>query len=247
MESLNILEQLERGLIVSCQALKDEPLYGPEVMAKMAKAAEVGGAVGIRANGADDIKAIKKLITLPIIGLVKKMYEESDIYITPTLNEVDELINAGVGIIAIDGTTRKRPNGQSIEELIDHIHNNGIGIMADISTYEEGIRAAALGVDCVSTTLSGYTSYSPSLKGPDFNLVERLSKRLSIPVFAEGRYNSPEEARKALQIGAHSVVVGSAITRPQEITKKYTNLLKKEGQPHDGQTSKSDREYKRVD
>ncbi len=247
MEPLTIFQQVKGGLIVSCQALEDEPLHGSEVMAKMAKAAEMGGAVGIRANGSEDILAIKKMTNLPIIGLVKKTYPDSEIYITPTAKEVDELIKADADIIAVDATLRARPNEQTLAELINHIHRHKKLVMADVSTYEEGIKAAAIGADCISTTLSGYTSYSPSIETPDFRLVEQLAKRLTVPLFAEGRYHSPEETRKALQLGAHSVVVGSAITRPQEITRRYTNLLKKEGYADDSETSESDRKYKRVD
>ncbi|WP_408008498.1 N-acetylmannosamine-6-phosphate 2-epimerase [Pseudalkalibacillus sp. A8] len=247
MEPLSVFQQLKGGLIVSCQALEDEPLHGSEMMAKMAKAAQIGGAVGIRANGAEDILEIKKSTNLPIIGLVKKSYQDSEIYITPTCDEVEELIKANVDIVAIDATIRKRPHGQEAEELIKLIHTHKKLVMADVSTYEEGVGAAAMGVDCISTTLSGYTTYSPSIKGPDFQLVERLAKRLAIPVFAEGRYHSPEDARKALQLGAHSVVVGSAITRPQEITRRYTNFIKKEGYADDSETGESNRKYKRVD
>ncbi|MCF6411571.1 N-acetylmannosamine-6-phosphate 2-epimerase [Pseudalkalibacillus salsuginis] len=247
MEPLTVFQQLKGGLIVSCQALEDEPLHGSEMMAKMAKAAQIGGAVGIRANGTEDILEIKKLINLPIIGLVKKSYPDSEIYITPTCDEVEELIRVDVDIIAIDSTMRERPRGQEIEQLIKLIHSHKKLVMADVSTYEEGVRAAAVGADCISTTLSGYTTYSPPLKGPDFQLVERLAKRFAIPVFAEGKYHSPEDARQALRLGAHCVVVGSAITRPQEITRRYTDFIKKEGNADDSETGESDRKYKRVD
>ncbi|PLR95949.1 N-acetylmannosamine-6-phosphate 2-epimerase [Bacillus sp. T33-2] len=224
----NFFEQVKGKLIVSCQALKNEPLFGADMMGKMAKAAEMGGAAAIRANGTEDIRAIKKSVHLPVIGLIKQDYPDSDVYITPTRKEMDELIAAGADIIALDATSRKRPNGESLQELVNYLKDKNQLIMADISTYEEGIHAAGLGFDCVSTTLSGYTSYSRQEDGPDLELVERLAKTVAVPVVAEGRITSPSQAAKALQSGAFTVVVGSAITRPQIITKMYIEAISKD-------------------
>jgi N-acylglucosamine-6-phosphate 2-epimerase len=221
-------QKIKGKLIVSCQALENEPLHGSEVMAKMAAGAEMGGAAGIRANGAGDIAAIKKKVSLPVIGLVKRDYPDSEVYITPTLKEIDELIEAGADMIAMDATIRKRPNSESLENLVRYAKKNNKLTMADISTYEEGIQAAKLGFDCVSTTMSGYTSHSVNQTGPDFLLIEKLAKILEIPVIGEGRISTPAEAQTAIQSGAYAVVVGSAITRPQIITQKYADAISKE-------------------
>ena len=220
-------DKIKKGLIVSCQALEDEPLHGSDIMAKMAKAAEIGGAVGIRANGVNDITAIKKLVNLPIIGLIKRNYKDSEVYITPTLKEINELLDVGVDIIALDSTRRERPNGESLRDIVKHIKNNGVRVMADISTLEEGLFAETLKVDCVSTTLSGYTTYSAKQYGPDFNLLRETTKALKIPVIAEGQFHMPQQVTEALRLGAHAVVVGSAITRPQLITEMYVAEINK--------------------
>ncbi|CAM3842173.1 N-acetylmannosamine-6-phosphate 2-epimerase [Cohnella lubricantis] len=218
---MNLLERVRHGIIVSCQALPDEPLHGSAMMAHMAKAAEQGGAVGIRANTGEDVRAIKRAVSLPVIGIVKREYEGSEVYITPTSNEVDELAEAGADMIAFDATRRKRPAGQTLESLIAYMRSRDILMMADVSTLEEAVYAEKLGVNCVSTTLSGYTSYSPTGGGPDFGLVEQAAKKLRLPLFAEGRIETPEQARQMLSLGAHCVVIGSAITRPQLITQRF--------------------------
>jgi N-acylglucosamine-6-phosphate 2-epimerase len=242
-----VFEQLKGKLVVSCQALEHEPLHGADVMGKMAKAACVGGASGIRANGAVDVKAIKGYVDLPIIGLVKRDYPQCDVYITATRKEADELIWEGVDMIAIDATTRPRPNGESLESLISYLKVKGQTIMADISTYEEAVNVVRLGVDCVSTTMSGYTPYSPQQCEPDFKLLKRLVDTLHIPVFAEGRISTPEEVAKALDIGAHTVVVGSAITRPQEITKKFVQSIENRGGKQDAGTNGVKEQIRRID
>lgn len=228
MHHNEIFNKIYKGLIVSCQALEGEPLYGRDIMAKMAIAAKDGGAVGIRANYAQDIKAIKEVVDLPIIGLIKEQYGNSQAYITPTMKEVRKVVGAGADIVAIDGTQAIKPDGKSTNEFIKSIKQEfDIIVMADISTYEEGFNAVESGVDMVSTTLSGYTPYSPQIEGPDFELMERLAKDLSVPVIGEGRIWSPEEAVKALKLGVHAVVVGTAITRPQKITERFTKYVDK--------------------
>ncbi len=241
-----VFEQLKGKLVVSCQALEHEPLHGADVMGKMAKAAYVGGASGIRANSAVDIMAIKQYVDLPIIGLVKRDYPGSDVYITATTKEADELIGAGVDMIAIDATTRTRPNGESLESLISYLKSKGQTIMADVSTYEEAVHAVELGVDCVSTTMSGYTPYSPQQCEPDFTLLKRLVETIKIPVFAEGRISTPEEVCQALDMGAHTVVVGSAITRPQEITKRFVQSIQNKGGNQDAGTNGIKEQIRRV-
>lgn len=223
-----ILEKIKGGLIVSCQALEDEPLYGSNIMAKMALAAFQGGAVGIRANTYEDIKAIKETVNLPVIGIVKRQYEDSDIYITPTMKEINEVAAAGAEIIALDCTLRKRPNRENLDELILKIREKFPNklIMADISNFEEGINAERLGLDIISTTLSGYTDYTIAKDAPDYKLIEDLVKIVHIPVIAEGRTDYPEQAKKSLILGAHAVVVGGAITRPKQITERFISVIK---------------------
>ena len=227
MDSRAVMEKIKGGLIVSCQALEDEPLHGSEIMARMALAAHIGGAVGIRSNSVEDINEIRNKVDLPIIGLIKRQYEDSEVYITPTIKEAKDLINSEADIIAIDATLRKRPKGESLSDIIKLCKESGKLVMGDISTYEEGTNALKLGVDIISTTLSGYTSYSPDLEGPDFELIEKLCKNLNIPIIAEGRITTPEQLLKCLQLGAYSVVIGSAVTRPQIITRNFVKYLEK--------------------
>lgn len=222
-----MLDIIKDKLIVSCQALEDEPLHSSFIMGKMANAAKIGGAVAIRAQGVEDIIEIKKVTNLPVIGIIKRNYKESPIYITPTKKEIDELLTTKCEMIAIDATNRNRPNNENLEELINYIKSKNVLVMADISNYEEAIKAYEYGVDCISTTLSGYTPYTKKLEGPDFELIEKLVKELDIPIIAEGRINTPEELAKALSLGAYSAVVGSAITRPQLITEKFTKAIAK--------------------
>lgn len=221
--------KLPRGLIVSCQALEDEPLHGPIHMAAMARAAMIGGAVAIRANGPKDVKAIREVSDLPIIGLYKLWFPGFEVYITPTFQAARAVVDAGADIVAIDATLRPRPDGLSARELIHKIHKElRVRIIADISTFEEGVNAAEAGADFVSTTLAGYTPYSRRTEGPDFELVKELSQVLKIPVIAEGRVRTPEEARRAIKLGAYGVVVGGAITRPQNITRRFAQAVELE-------------------
>jgi len=222
-----LIDQMAGGLVVSCQALDNEPLYGPEHMAVMAAAAAEGGAVAIRANTPQDVRAIKRKCGLPLIGLYKKHYADSDVYITPTLSEVKEIAEAGAEFVAVDATSLPRPGGQALEDFIAGIREAcpQVGIVADVSTFEEGVAAMKLGVDLVSSTLSGYTPHSPQQAGPDIELVRRLAELRETPVLAEGRIWTPEECEACLQAGAHSVVVGTAITRPQLITRRFVNVF----------------------
>jgi N-acylglucosamine-6-phosphate 2-epimerase len=218
---------IHKDLIVSCQALEHEPLHGSEIMAKMAQAAKEGGAKVIRSNSAVDVAAIKRQTGLPVIGLVKRDYPDSEVFITATLKEVKELLAVEADVIALDATYRKRPNGENLKDLVDYIHENSNAlVMADIATIRDAEYALECGVDMVSTTLSGYTDDSPKQDDPDFELVEQLSQRLPIPVIAEGRIQTPEQARKMLDLGAWSIVVGGAISRPQLITKAFAEGIR---------------------
>jgi len=211
---------------VSCQAYPGDPMFGEGVMAKMALAAKQGGAVGIRANGREDIASIKAAVDLPVIGIVKRTYPDSDIYITPTLKEVQELAAAGADMIALDATARPRPNGETLASLIAYIHDElNLPVMGDISTLEEALQAQALGIDVAAPTLAGYTPYTKMTDGPDWPLLEDLLRELSIPVIAEGRIQSPEDARRACRLGCRNVVVGTAITRPEWITARFAKCM----------------------
>jgi N-acylglucosamine-6-phosphate 2-epimerase len=218
------------GLIVSCQALPGEPLHGSEMMAAMARAAALGGAVAIRANGPEDIAAIRAAVDLAIIGLYKVDLPGLDVRITPSITYAEEIAAAGADVIALDATARPHPGGVSVAELIAQVHQRtGLPVLADVATLEEGLAAAAAGAELVATTLSGYTAAGPALPGPDFALVERLAVQLAprgVPLIAEGRIATPEQAAHALRLGAHAVVVGGAITRPQAITARFAEALK---------------------
>jgi N-acylglucosamine-6-phosphate 2-epimerase len=224
-----ILEQTKGSIIVSCQALPDEPLYCEEMslMPFMAKAAQRAGSRCIRTSSVRDVIEIKKETGLPVIGLIKKVYEGYDSYITPTMQEIDELVAADSDIVALDCTQRVRGDGTTINEFLQQIREKypDIVLMADVSTFEEGVNAWKCGVNIVGTTLSGYTPYSPKVDGPDYELVKKLVEALPIPVIAEGKVHYPDQAKKMLELGAHAVVVGGAITRPLEIAQRFFKAI----------------------
>jgi N-acylglucosamine-6-phosphate 2-epimerase len=218
--------QVTGKLIVSCQALPHEPLHGAEIMARMALAAVQGGAAAIRANSPVDIAAIRESVDLPIIGLYKDDVEGYPVYITPSLRHALAVAEAGAHVIAIDATARPRPEPGTLADFIGRIHmQTGLPVLADISTLDEGLAAVEAGADLVSTTMSGYTADSPSQREPDLELVATLSRAVDVPVLAEGRYRTPQQASNALAVGALAVVVGGAITRPQEITRHFVEEL----------------------
>ena len=212
---------MKKGLIVSCQALPEEPLHSPFIMSKMALAAKEGGAVAIRANGVEDIKAIKKEVDLPIIGIIKINYPNIKPYITPTMKEIEELLAINVDVIALDATIDQE---EEFLKSLKRIYPNQ-KFMADISTVEEAVRAEFLGFDYIGTTLVGYTDQSKNLN--NFDVLEALVEKCKKPIVAEGNFDTPEKARKALDMGAYTVVVGGAITRPQLITKKFVEEINK--------------------
>ncbi|AJY74311.1 N-acetylmannosamine-6-phosphate 2-epimerase [Paenibacillus beijingensis] len=224
----SLISKLKHGFIVSCQALEDEPLHGSHIMAAMACAAEEGGAAAIRANSPVDIYQIKQKCSLPVIGIYKKFYDDSKVYITPTIHEVREVVEAGADFVALDCTKLSRPGKERLEDLIDRIRSDypQTSIVADISTYEEGVRAISLKVDLISTTLSGYTPHSPQLEDPDIELVGRLASLGKVPILAEGRIWMIEQCLRCFDAGAHAVVMGTAITRPQEIVKRYVRKVR---------------------
>ena len=224
-----IFTPLQGGLIVSCQALEGEPLFGSEIMAKLALAAKLGGAVGIRANTPIDCAAIKAEVPeLPLFGLWKVVVPGFDeVYITPRLREAIAIAEAGAEIIAIDATLRPHPEGTTAELIQAIKRETGRLVLADIDNEASALAAIEAGADAISTTLSGYTPNSPKLFGPDLALVAKLAaQKLPVPLFAEGRIHSPEDARAALNAGAFAVIVGGAITRPMQITERFARALK---------------------
>ena len=224
------MEELRHKLIVSCQALPDEPLHSYFIMARMAVAAKEGGASGIRANSVVDIAAIQKAVDLPIIGIIKRDYQGADVYITATMKEVDELMTVRPDIIAIDATTSTRPNGESLKEFFQKVKEKYPDQlwMADCSTIDEMLTADQLGFDYIGTTLVGYTKQSQGdkIESNDFEIIRKALSKLSHPLIAEGNIDTPDKVRRVLELGAYSVVVGSAITRPQLITKKFVEATK---------------------
>ena len=229
MTWLSLVSKLHHGLIVSCQATPDEPLYGAEFMVAMARAAAIGGAVGIRADGPKSIAAIHTAVALPIIGLYKYDVPGFEVRITPTVEHAQAIATAGADLIALDATARPHPGGIATADFIAEVGSaTRLPIVADVSTVAEGLAAADAGAQVVATTLSGYTSYSPPGPDPDFDLVRDLAPLMhakGVLLIAEGRIATPEQAAQALECGADTVVVGGAITRPQWITQRFVQAL----------------------
>lgn len=223
------IKQLEGKLVVSCQALPHEPLHSSFIMGRMALAAKEGGAMGIRANTKEDIAEIQKNVDLPVIGIVKRDYEDSKVYITPTMKEIDELMEVKPEIIAIDATSDLRPNGVTLDEFYYAIREKYPEqlLMADCSTVEEALHADELGFDFIGTTLVGYTEQSRGMKieADDFAIIREIVSKVKGKVVAEGNINTPEKAKRVVELGSYCVVVGSIITRPQLITKSFVDAM----------------------
>ena len=227
MKKEQILESIKGRLIVSCQALEREPLHSSFIMGRMAKAALEGGAGGIRANTPEDVTEIKSVVDLPVIGLYKKDYIDSDVYITPTMVEIEQMVACGCEIVAMDATDRIHPNNMTLDEVFAKARKEYPNqlFMADCSTLEECLHAQEIGFDIVGTTMRSYTPATKDVKIPDFDLFVELKKKLKVPFIAEGGIWKPSEAKKAIECGAFAVVVGSAITRPQLITRRYADAV----------------------
>ncbi|PYE55398.1 N-acetylmannosamine-6-phosphate 2-epimerase [Deinococcus yavapaiensis] len=223
MTVAHILESLRGGLVASCQPVRGGPLDQPAHVAALALATLAGGAVALRLEGLPDLKATRPLTSAPIVGLVKRDEPGTNVYITPLLSDVRDLALAGADIIAFDATIRERP--VPVERLVAAVHEHGKLVMADCSTFEEGLAAWKAGADFVGSTLSGYTPHSPALDGPDLDLVRALGKA-GVRVIAEGRLHTPEDARAALHAGAYAVTVGSALTRLELMTKRFVDVLR---------------------
>ena len=223
------MSQVKGKLIVSCQALPEEPLHSSFIMGRMAIAAKQGGAHGIRANSVSDIEEIKKQVDLPVIGIIKRQYGDNPVYITPTMKEIDELMTVSPEVIAVDATCRQRPDGKTLDEFYQDIRTKYPSqmLMADCSTLDEMLHAAKLGFDFVGTTLVGYTEESKGLhiESNDFEIIRELLSKIDKPVIAEGNIDTPAKAKRVLELGSYSVVVGSIITRPQVITKRFADAI----------------------
>jgi N-acylglucosamine-6-phosphate 2-epimerase len=221
------LQRLKGGIVVSCQARENNPLHGPVFMAALAAAAVAGGAVGIRADGVADIGAIRAAIgpDIPIMGISKYKLPDGGLFITPTVASAREIIDAGANLVALEATTRERPGGETLAQVVAGIHAAGALAMADCATLDDARAAVAASVDAVGSTMSGYVG-GPKLDGPDFELIERMAAELPVAVFAEGRVWTREDAKRALDLGATFVVVGTAITNPQAITARFVAGLR---------------------
>jgi len=226
---MEVLNLLKNKVIVSVQAMPDEPLYKEECINALMQSVVNGGASGLRVAGVRDVENAKKLFDVPVIGITKpdKLPEnwQKVVYITPSIEDAKGLIEAGADIIAFDGTSRERKS--NLKDLIDYIKSNNRLAMADIATFEEGLNCQKLGANILSTTLSGYTKETLSKPDePDFELLEKLVKETNLPIILEGKIWEPHQVKKAFELGAHSVVIGSAITRPQLITQRFISKVK---------------------
>ncbi|PJG82805.1 N-acetylmannosamine-6-phosphate 2-epimerase [Caviibacterium pharyngocola] len=218
----DVLEKIRYGLIASCQPVDDGPMDSPEIVAAMAQASVIGGAAGLRIEGVENLKAVRKVVNIPIIGIVKRDLPDSPVRITPFLQDIEDLAAAGADIIAVDGTDRARP--VDIESAVKKIKEVGCLSMADCSNLKEGLYCQQLGFDIVGSTMSGYTGGEVP-EEPDYQLVKDL-KAAGCYVMAEGRYNTPELAKTAIEIGADAVTVGSALTRLEHIVSWFAGAIK---------------------
>jgi len=226
-----VISGMKRGLIVSCQSEGDDPFNRPEYTALFARAAEIGGASGIRARQPENVRAVRAAVSLPVIGITKGQFGDGSVLSTPDLQDVQELIDAGAAIVAVDATERTRPNGLSLRQFILECRRRwDIPLMADVSTLAEGLGAEEKGADLIGTTLAGYTPYTKKLseEEPDWELLSALVRHVKTPIIAEGRIWTPSQARKALELGAYAVVVGTAITRPRVVTRRFKDALSTE-------------------
>ncbi len=226
-----LLDGLRGGLIVSTQASSDSPLHNPVVIAELAKAAEIAGCVGHRVNGPEHVRAVRAACERPIVGIYKVDTPGYEVYITPTIAAAKAVADVGASLIALDGTPRPRPEGLTLAGLIEEVHRLGLPVMADVATLAEGVGAAAAGADVVATTLSGYTPETAHLRerGPDLQLIRDLRAAVSVPIIAEGRFHHPEQVAAAFEAGAHTVVVGTAITATGWIAEQFVRATPRGG------------------
>lgn len=226
------LDRLRGGLVVSCQARPGNPLHGPEPMALMARAAELGGARALRIDSARDIAAVRRVSTLPVIGIHKVEHPDSPVTITPTRASAREILRTGIDLVALDATGRPRPGGETLRDVVREIHRHEAVALGDLATIDDLDGAVRSGVDAVGTTLSGATAESPPMEQPDFALLRELVRRAPVPVFAEGRFWTPDQVTEALAIGAAFVIVGTAITNPMAITSRFVAAIERAASRH---------------
>jgi N-acylglucosamine-6-phosphate 2-epimerase len=217
------LASIKGRLVVSCQAYPGEPMQSPVIMAAVAQAVVAGGARGVRAQGIEDLKAIRPLVDVCLIGLVKRGAD--GVFITPTVVDALDCVAAGADIIAVDGTPRERPDGQPLAATIAAVHASGALVMADCGSLDDALYSIAAGADCVGTTLAGYTGERPVTRGPDLDLLAQLVAHVAVPVIAEGRIRNPDDALACLNAGAYAVAVGTAITHPTRIAHTFAEQL----------------------
>ncbi|MCC5637183.1 N-acetylmannosamine-6-phosphate 2-epimerase [Nostoc sp. CHAB 5844] len=230
MTNDHLINTLKTGLIVSCQAPVDSPLHDPTIMAAMAQAAVNNGSVGVRIDTPIHISAVRERVKVPIIGLWKQVIPKYDVYITPQFHHAAAVAQAGADIIAIDATTRHRPGGEIVVDIITRIHQElGNPVIADVDTIEAAKAAVAAGADIVATTLYGYTAKTNNDSPPNWELLTQMVEELKVPVICEGGISSPQMARHALDLGAYAVVVGTAITRIDLQVKNYQRAMQNLG------------------
>lgn len=223
------LEIVKGKLVVSCQALSNEPLHSSFIMSRMARAAKQAGSVAIRCNSVVDIQAIQDETHLPIIGLNKVDYDDSPVYITPTMKEMRAVASTGAEVVACDVTGQVRPHGEKLADIVAQMRKEfpDTLLMADTATIENVHEAMDLGFDIIGTTMHGYTpdTEGMNIADNDFSYLKEVLKVADRPVIAEGKVDTPEKARYCIDLGCHAVVVGGAITRPLEIATKFIDAV----------------------
>lgn len=228
MPSTKLPTSLRGGLIVSCQAPSGDPLDDVATLARMAASAVSGGAVGLRANGAEAIAAFRRIMPLPIIGIEKRKIEEH-VCITPDFAAANSIAKAGADVVALDCSVARHAAAEPWPELIAQIHEElSLPVLADVATLNEAIAAEAASADAVATTLYGFTPETAGARAANWEMIEKLAGTLRIPLIVEGHISQPQEARRALDLGAYAVVVGSAITRPESIAARFTQAMREE-------------------
>jgi N-acylglucosamine-6-phosphate 2-epimerase len=220
------LEAIQGRIVVSCQAGPESPLNAPHFLAALAQSAEMGGAAGFRVDRPENVAAVRAVSPLPILGINKVHVPGYEVFITPTFESARAVVEAGADLVGLDGTGRARPDGETLGEIVERLHGEcGVPVMADISTVEEGLAAAELGVDLIATTLAGYTPYSEKSSGPAFDVLEGLVAGTGVPVVVEGRIWTVEDVCTCFELGAYALVIGSAITVPQFITQRFVGAI----------------------
>lgn len=221
-----VLDSLRGGLVVSCQAYPGEAMLDPRTMTQVAVAAVAGGAAGIRGKGLDDLRLMRRAVAVPLIGLVK--VGDRGVYITPTLQDCLAVADAGVDIVALDGTRRPRPDGLTLAQTVEELHEArpDVLVMADCGSAADADAAQAAGCDLLGTTLVGYTAERPKTAGPDWECVDQVLASADRPVVVEGRVHHPDQAAEAIRRGAWAVVVGTAITHPTTITGWFADAIR---------------------